>query len=631
MFVMRRIKDEGREFAIDKRGRRRIGDKATKEDEEMEENETDEEWEEQSMVEDNEPLEYRSDDEVLEGGSGEPSSDVEMQDRDSTIPEESDKEQIREFWVKTILNDPENRKRLMADCPSFPAWFRGAPPYIPLHDVKCFTDDVVDDMIPLFYPNRDDASEHGSDASYEPNPNNEADEYKRSNDKLHHWLMGKLGYHHKDCYDVEHIAGPGCENKAGYSGHEITVDEMRGCHTVQCLVRKPKGWIFEPLPDDEDFEKSSDFFLSGLSDCMPSRDSSWLCVRPARHGCGDPHADNIIWQEDEAEDYAMPFHPPCFEVFKRASQLLRGNVDVVGLTSWYSLESAYDKFYAFPRDPNVKACHGQEWEHSKETAYLVANPLYIPKMEGIFEAAIETDPAFSPRNGAFSVPNGMIKDNAYDPFICLPQELQVGILDNLCSKDIASLRLSSRFFCQLPVSYFQKLLLREKPWLWEAWPTFKNRSVMRYPLWATVTAAEANATLQRFATQRTIVQEYVDIVKEEMPELGSQLDEAFPAHIQAIIDAQELESQSNKDLTPFFLPPDKTNYFTLYTLVTRYWQELRGLQNRKRIWKDCEEILRRVDVLRKEGRIGEHGIVENLRDVVMEHNERKRAERNRAR
>jgi hypothetical protein len=62
--------------------------------------------------------------------------------------------------------------------------------------------------------------------------------------------------------DHEHIAGPGCGHKGGYSGHRITVEEMLGCTTSQCLVYKPDWW--RPEDDDEDFEREGRYFLSGI-------------------------------------------------------------------------------------------------------------------------------------------------------------------------------------------------------------------------------------------------------------------------------------------------------------------------------------------------------------------------------
>jgi hypothetical protein len=79
----------------------------------------------------------------------------------------------------------------------------------------------------------------------------------------------------------EHIAGPSCNDSQGYLGSLITVDEMRGCHTVQTLILKDEGWL--PETDDMHFEKDGNYVLTGLSDHMPS--SGWNAhFVPTRHG-----------------------------------------------------------------------------------------------------------------------------------------------------------------------------------------------------------------------------------------------------------------------------------------------------------------------------------------------------------
>jgi hypothetical protein len=82
----------------------------------------------------------------------------------------------------------------------------------------------------------------------------------------------------------EHIAGPSCRDTGAYLPHAISAEEMRNCHTVQCLLRKPRGW--QPSADDLDFEKGSEYFLTGLADRMPT--SLWdMEIEPARYGVGD--------------------------------------------------------------------------------------------------------------------------------------------------------------------------------------------------------------------------------------------------------------------------------------------------------------------------------------------------------
>ena len=324
----------------------------------------------------------------------------------------------------------------------------------------------------------------------------------------------------------------------------------------------------------------------------------------------------------------MPFHPSCFEVFKHASIQMSGNVDVVGLTSWWSINAAYERFDKFPRDPNVKRCNAQEWMHYNDTAYLAANPLYIPTLTEIFSSAIDTSPDFNPRNGAFSIAAASTGSSPTDPFAMLPAELQIHILDLLPSKDIASLRLSSRTFSQMSVSYFQKLLNREMPWLWEAWPTVAKPSQRSYSYWATTTAAEAKETTQKRERELAILTDYVDMIKKDWPELAPQLDEAYATQFQEIQAAHERAAIENPDQKPFYLPPGNTNYFIIYTLITRHWDKLLGLQNRQRIWKDCRAILRGVKKYRKSGYIDENGNTRSLEEMILDYWTMRRATNN---
>jgi hypothetical protein len=561
----------------------------------------DEEWEEQDDSEDVDPLEFLSEeqaDEELDKEYDVEEEDVDMPDADDNQQHIFSREETGHFWLTGILGDIDRNGPhgvfggLIKDNDSMPAWYRGIPNHITPPD----PDDLVDDMRPPFVPGRT-----------EPVEPEELELGLESESPIDLNSRGPF---------AEHIAGPGCKNLHGYKGHEISVEEMRGCQTSQCLVRKPRGWTYDPLPDDEDFERNGEFFLSGLSDHMPSRDYASPVVTPERHGCREPHAENSMWDAGDAEEYAMPFHPPCFEVYKRASTLNSGRVDVTGLTSWWALEADYYFFDLFPRSSDIKKCARQEWEHHEGTAYLAANPLYVPTLERILQDSISTNPAFSLRSGAFTSPVAFAQQQTNDPFAALPAELQYQILDQLSSKDIAALRLSVRTFCQLPVSYFQKLLLREMPWLWEAWPTNARPCEMSYSKWATANAQKVNHMLQKPEQEAVILNDYVNIIKEEMPELESMLDEAFPVHLQAIHDAWLVESKETLVQDPSYLPPDRTDYFKLYTLLTRHWKELRGLQNRERIWIDCQEILRRIKEYKIEGRIDENGITEPLEDVI---------------
>lgn len=580
MFTFRKIKNEGAGVVISRRGRRKL---VSKNDIAEEGDEEDQDWEDCEEDDDDELLEYASD--LEDDASGE-TDDVEMEDAEHFERSYADREEYRRFCIRALMIKSDTQLQFNQNNPVHPAWYRG-------NLIVEKIDEIEDEMLPLFYPGRDHETEYGTDGSMSEDSTSSHTE---------HYLGGKLGYYPKQQYDVEHIAGPGCLNRTGYSGHEITVEEMRGCQVSQCLMRKLTN--FEPLQDDEDFERTGNFCLSGLSDHMPSRDSNSPLVKPPRHSCERPHAENTIWDEAETEEYAMPFHPWCFEVFKRTSILEHGTIDVGGLTSWWTKQATADRVFEARNNNDVNQCNAQEWDHWRGTEYLAANPLYVPKLRDILRQAVSTDPGFSPRNSAFTVSQGTTPDASNDLFARLPAELQFEILDYLRSRDIASLRLASRAFRYLPISYFQKLLNRDFPWLWEAHPTSVKPNQLPYSFWATVTADEAERKLQE--TQKAIdsLNDYVRIVSAEMPELKQVLEEALPAEVQAVLDAQQLEVEKAEDRRPFFLPPGQTDYHLLYVLIKRHWGELRGLQNRERIWKECKGIGIMIKRMRKKGKIG---------------------------
>jgi len=92
-------------------------------------------------------------------------------------------------------------------------------------------------MFPQFLPaNPEDKSKLGGDPSFPGRRG--VNTHPKAKVDSHHEL-GALGCDTWDKSDVEHIAGPGCRNLDGYNGHNISGEEMRGCLTLQCLVRKP--------------------------------------------------------------------------------------------------------------------------------------------------------------------------------------------------------------------------------------------------------------------------------------------------------------------------------------------------------------------------------------------------------
>jgi hypothetical protein len=360
---------------------------------------------------------------------------------------------------------------------------------------------------------------------------------------------------------LEHIPGPQCKSSWAYNGHRISVEAMRGCNTYQCLVQKREGWA--PESDDEEFEASGHWFLSGLSDNMASRDAgSSSDVFPPRHDSGDPFAENHRW-DDEAE-YALPFHPACLEIYKRASLHRRGVIDMDGLgTEWWHREIDYENLDDVPRHPYVREAKEQFWEHNFGHEFLVANPCFVPGLHSLLASVVRDSNSPETRDNGIAVGADatLHGGDQADPFPRLPAEIIVMILSELGSTDIASLRLASRAFRQLPQAVFWGLTLRETPWLYEVWSSLPLSS------WATTTEAE----LRRLGT-------------EEAKRRAARINEE---HARILERAGEID------------------WYRLQLELTRNLDKLQGLRNRRRIWDDCQEILNRIDAYRREGKDAE--------------------------
>lgn len=421
-------------------------------------------------------------------------------------------------------------------------------------------------------------------------------------------------------YD-EHIAGPGCVNTAGYSGHRISVEEMKGSRTMQCLSSKDERWI--PCSDDEDFELQGSVFLSGLCDQVPAGDIGCPDVVPGRHGCTQPNAvNNSSWMVSELRGplgcllviqplcikytkrisqeglprgpAAMPFHPTCFEIYKRVSLLRLGHIDVAGLYALWKLNGAWQNF---PRDKAVVRGREQDWNHEPGDEFLVVNPVFVSGLPALFASTLRDVPSFSPRNGAFRVSeshmenmNSPSKAASDDPFVSLPPELRDMVLGYLGSAEVCNLRLVSRVFRQLPISTFQRLLEQERPWLWEVW------SSLPYSKWATTTARVYQRRNKAAQTHEQELELYRSVIAAEMPELLHDWRRAEPSYAD-IVPSPVHEAPSGK------LPERNTDWFALFEGITKQWSQLRGLQNRRRIWNAAEEILVRIQRAREEGRI----------------------------
>ncbi|KAI9046062.1 F-box protein [Aspergillus affinis] len=375
--------------------------------------------------------------------------------------------------------------------------------------------------------------------------------------------------------DLEHIAGPNCAEPNAYSGHAISMEEMQGCRTAQFLIHKgASGAQWQPDGLDEDWERSDEWFLSGLCDGMASRDDCFQEVYPLRGGISRPRSENVNFDPEytQGNEYALPFHPWCFDIFCRQSKLHFRCVNVSGLMKWRNAEFSWEDFREFPRTGDVVGAQEQFWRHEPGNEYLAANPLYVPRLLPLLNSAVTTE-GHPPGAFDLSCRPSCHRDESADPLAVLPLDIRLLVLDYLGSRDIANLRLASRAYEQLPVGLWYRLIREEMPWLWEAWDETERGH--RPSLWTSVTANGA-----RLLNQRR--QHYTRVLREE-------------GHVDNLDDALDYLLPWPESATPSHkLPRGQTNWYQLYTEVKRNWPQLKGLRNRQRIWEDVDEIIYRI-------------------------------------
>ncbi|SMY29082.1 unnamed protein product [Zymoseptoria tritici ST99CH_1A5] len=217
---------------------------------------------------------------------------------------------------------------------------------------------------------------------------------------------------------------------------------------------------------------------------------------------------------------------------------------------------------------------------------------------------IEASEAFDPADSAFpnwSSPDPTASTNKSgappDPFLLLPAELLQQILSELSTPTVAALREVSRAFAHIPISFFHTLLRQDYPWIWEADST---TPVAHYSHWTQAVIDKAarklaNDTLQLAGHANSIV-----VSPEETTPSQARI---------AIIDATNaIDTDSTRPaatlkndqahVIPVFLPRIRTNWFKLYAALKKRGAEVSGLKNRERIWRDCEEIMRKIDEMR---------------------------------
>lgn len=177
-----------------------------------------------------------------------------------------------------------------------------------------------------------------------------------------------------------------------------------------------------------------------------------------------------------------------------------------------------------------------------------------------------------------------------DRLSTLSPELKEMILRRLERKDVANLRLASREFTELPQTYFRQLVETKMPWMWEL-NSVEWQGLDWYKLWCKLSAADGGP--QTDAKERKWKR---DLRRGAQKELYAKLEREgkHPAHssvnYQDLVNErwpvmeQEVAARIEAGYKAGMWPPQNGNV-------------LLGLRNRRRIYQDIEEILRRIDAL----------------------------------
>ena len=412
-------------------------------------------------------------------------------------------------------------------------------------------------------------------------------EWKRSREKYLAWYESKTQDGRKNPYSrsrsfllsqretadmIEHIAGVNCSHGQGFNGNAISAEEMRLCNTSQYIVRKDnddhRGLDLSPELDDEDFERDSNYLLSGLADRTDGVEGDCSCF-PPRHGLG---GDNDEMSPDEGgfDPGDLIFHPHCLEIYKRVAALRLGSAEpthVPAFADWWDSDGRANFV------PSHESVTRDQWyRHEPGCEFVVANPLQIPALAKIIEAAQRPQSDFdASKNSPFGAKETICTSSNHDIFWELPSELRDMVVSSLDSKDIANLRLASRAFGHLPITLWHDLLRKEVPWVWEAW---SNRP---YPFMSCTTRPELEARDQamkeRFQAMRRFGQEH-------------------KAKEKKLIVLEERRFRKPRAVQQ--LSRLKTDWHYLYCQLARERKNIKGLQNRERIWKTIEYIVRRI-------------------------------------
>lgn len=212
----------------------------------------------------------------------------------------------------------------------------------------------------------------------------------------------------------------------------------------------------------------------------------------------------------------------------------------------------------------------------------MADPMNVPGLGDLINGCIGS------RNSDVVFEEPRRSGSVHDAFAALFPEIRFMIMRLLSRRDVANLRLASPGFSQLPQTYFRYLVESEMPWVWEV-ESIAPKQVNWYQLWCDLAAADGGSYSDE-KERAWINQRQAKAYEDASAELGS--DSHFrnrPAWKECVakgLKEAHLEIKAAMEKR---------------TWLRRKETELKGLRNRRRIYGDIEEILRRIASLELDG------------------------------
>jgi len=332
---------------------------------------------------------------------------------------------------------------------------------------------------------------------------------------------------------------------------------------------------------------------------------------------------------------ALPMHPRCFEMFKKMSMERFGKVDIDGLWQLREVHATIhhnchafaheeqhqgcrtNRFRHFPRTADLEIVSGLWWVSDQEcesitleadlhpryycepgTEYLVAVPIRVPGLDDLVRSCLRSEDV---SDVVFASPARATRQPS-DAFEMLPAELCSIVLELVTPRDVAALRLVSPAFTQLPQMYFNHLVRSEMPWMWEINElSLPLRQMDWYRLWCALAKADGGPRSDE-RERAYIIRCWEATHKRAMAAAESEgWDRNNPGLNREASHWEGRIRWWDSLYTPFHKAADEEaevqigTDFSFRGLSRPMGTELRGLRNRRRIYADIEEILRRIE------------------------------------